>query len=53
MSGRSVEAVYTVTLIHCHTVMSLPLGLCFVILSSSVDIALLFNLLTAAPLHRQ
>ena len=41
MSERPVEAVHTVTLIHYHTVMSLPRGLCFVTLSSSVDIALL------------
>ena len=51
--GRYMEAVYTVTLIHCDTVMSLPRGLCFVILSSSVDIALLLNMLTAPPLHCQ
>ena len=30
MSGRSVEPVHTVTIIHCHTVTSLPCGLCFV-----------------------
>ena len=53
---KPVEALHTVTIIHCHTVMSLPLGqcrLCFVILTSSVDIALLLNVLTAAPLHCQ
>ena len=53
MSGRSVQAVHTVTLIHCHTVMPLPHGLCFVILASNVDIALLLDMLTAAPLHCQ
>ena len=53
VSGRSVEVVHTVTLIHCHSVMPLPRGLCFVILTSSVDIALLLNMLTAAPLHCQ
>ena len=38
-----MEAVHTVTLIHCHTVMSLPCGLRLVILSSSVNIAVLLN----------
>ena len=44
-------SVCTVTLIHCHTVMPLPHGLCFVILSSSVDIVVPLNMLTAAPLY--
>lgn len=45
MSGQSVEAVHTGTLIHCHTVTSLPHGLCFVTVSSSVDIDLPHNML--------
>ena len=48
--GRPVEAVHTVTLIHCHTMLPLPRGLYFVTFSSSVDIAVLLNALIAAPL---